>query len=135
MINGLLALIGISIALYAYFSFPLPTETAHHGLDKFGRPLEPENTLLYLFVFPCFQMWLVVMPLWGGWRSTHVSADEQARRDNAVVRMRKLLPWVRPAEPCLELNRSVLIVLVIAQVGILIATIFRAVSAAFGITS
>jgi hypothetical protein len=134
IINGLLALVGISVALHVYLNFPIPTEISHHRLDKFGQPVGPESSLSYLFVFPCFQVWLVIVPLWGGWRATNVNAREQSRRDEVVATTRKLFPWARPADPSANFYRLLLTSLVMVQVGLLIAAIFRAVSAALGST-
>src|SRR6476659_1180126 len=91
IINGLLALFGISVALYVYCEFPIPPTIVHHRLDKFGQPVGPESTLLYLFVFPVFQVWLVIMPLFGGWRATRIGSAEQARRDSVASMVSKLL--------------------------------------------
>jgi hypothetical protein len=125
IINGLLALVGICIALYVAISFPLPAEIPHHQLDKFGLPVGPENTLLYLFVFPCFQMWLVFM----GWWAIRKNVGEKARADKIVAKARKLFPWVRPAEPS---AKSFQFVLVTVQFGLLVVTIGRVVALALG---
>jgi hypothetical protein len=134
IVNGLLALVGIGVALYVYCEFPIPATIAHHRLDKFGQPVGPESALSYLFAFPIFQVWLVVMPLWGGWRATRIDAVEQAQRDEVVGKEGKLVPWAKPMEPSAGFLRSILVGLVMVEVGLLFATIFRAVSAALGST-
>ena len=132
IVNGLLALLGIGVALYVYCEFPIPATITHHRLDRFGEPVGPESALSYLFTFPIFQVWLVVMPLWGGWRATRIDATEQARRDEAVRKARKLFPWARPMELSAGFLRSILVGLVMVEVALLFATIFRAISAANG---
>jgi hypothetical protein len=129
IINGLLALVGISVASYVYFNFPIPTEIVRHGLDKFGRPLEPENAVLHLFVLPIFQVVLAVVPVWGVWRVTHGTAEELAQRE---ARWRDRYP--RPVASSSQPNWLGVIVPVLFQVGMFIATIVRAVSAALGTT-
>ena len=132
--NGVLALLGISVALYVYCNFPIPVEIPHHGFNRYGEPAGPENALIYLFVFPCFQVWLVAIPLWGGWRTAHESADDQAKRDKLVANVRKFLPSVQPATPSANFYCVLLIILVLAEIGLLSATIVRAVAAALGST-
>lgn len=123
-INGLLAVLGIGIALYVYFAFPIPAKIDHHSVDRFGQPSEPENAILYLFVYPCFQVWLVVMPLWGIWRLDHQKSDENARQ---VSRLRAFFPWVTPAPKSAGQHKGVLVALAFAATLMLTATIFRSV--------
>ena len=42
-INGVLAAIGIAIAMYVYFAFNIPAKIDHHSVGRFGQPIEPEN--------------------------------------------------------------------------------------------
>jgi hypothetical protein len=132
IINGLLALAGIAAALYVYCEFPISATIVHHRLDRFGQPVANESALSYLFAFPFFQLWLVVVPLWGGWRAKQTDVAKQVRRDEAVSKIRRLVPWAKPMEPSEGFFRSILICLVFAEVGLLLATIVRAVSAALG---
>ncbi|NEV00999.1 hypothetical protein [Bradyrhizobium uaiense] len=129
IINALLAFVGISVTLYVYLKFPIPSEIIRHGLDKFGKPLEPENAISYLFAFPCFLIWLVVMPLLGGKQAARMTTDE------AVARAREIFPWMRwakPIEPSVPLYQLLCMALVGVQILVLSLTIFRAVSAAIG---
>jgi hypothetical protein len=122
-INGVLAAIGIAIAMYVYFAFNIPAKIDHHAVGRFGQPIEPENALIYLFSFPCFQIWLAIMP-WLGTRRRGQQTSE------ARVRLQALFPWITPAPNSVGLQRSVLMLLVFAEVLILTATVYRAVLAA-----
>lgn len=129
IINALLASVGIGVTLYVYLRFPIPSEIIHHGIDKFGEPLQPESAVSYLFSIPCFLIWLVVMPLWGSKRAISMTSDA------AAVKAREKLPWVRwakPMEPSAPFFQLLCICLVGVQILVLSATIFRAVSAALG---
>ena len=123
-INGLLAVLGIGIALYVYLAFPIPAKIDHHSVDRFGQPIEPENAIVFLFAYPFFQVWLVVMPLLGTWRLDHQTSDEKARQ---VARLRAFFPWVTPAPESVGLYKGVLVALVFAATLMLTATIFRSI--------
>ncbi|NLS69661.1 hypothetical protein E3H11_12190 [Bradyrhizobium brasilense] len=128
IINALLAFVGISVTLYVYLKFPIPSEIIRHGLDRFGKPLEPENAISYLFVCPIFLVWLVLMPLWG-------ARQAMSMTDEAVARGRETFAWVRwakPIEPSVPFYQLLCILVVIFQILVLSTTIFRDVSAALG---
>jgi hypothetical protein len=132
IINGLLAFLGVSIASYVYFSFPIPDTIDYHSLDKFGQPISAESATSYLFSFPVLQVAAFLVPLLSARRGVHPSASEQERADETVARIRAVFPWIRPAEPSTELYQIVFIGLVIIEVLILALTIYRSVLAAMG---
>jgi hypothetical protein len=123
-INGVLAAIGIAIAMYVYFAFNIPAKIDHHSVGRFGQPIEPENALIYLFSFPSFQIWLAIMPWLGTRRREQQTSEAQS------IRLQALFPWITPAPNSVGLHRSVLMLLVFAEALILTATIYRAVLAA-----
>lgn len=129
IVNALIALVGISVTLYVYLKCPIPSEIICHGLDKFGKPLEPENAISYLLVCPLFLGWLVLMPLLGARQATSMTSDE------ALARARETFAWVRwakPIEPSAPFYQVLCILLVSFQILVFSATIFRDVSAALG---
>jgi len=71
IINGLLALLGVSVASYVYFSFPIPDTIEYHSLDKFGQPTSPESALSYLFAYPALQVCAFLMPRVAALRAVH----------------------------------------------------------------
>ena len=123
-VNGVLAAIGIAVAVYVYFAFNVPPKIAHHSVGRFGQPIEPENALSYLFAFPIFQIWLAVMPLLGTRRR------DQQRDEAQSVRLQSLFPWITPAPNSVGLHKIVLMLLVFTEALMLVATVYRAALAA-----
>jgi len=132
IINGLLAFLGVSVASYVYFSFPIPDTVEYHSLDKFGQPISPESATLYFFSLPALQIAAFWVALLLAWRGVDPSASEQRRADETVARIRAVLPWIRPAEPSIELYQIVFSGLVMIEVLFLALTIYRSVLAAMG---
>ncbi len=64
-----------------------------------------------------------------GWWASRKNAGDKARADEIVAKARRLFPWVRPAEPS---AKSLQLVLVMVQFGLLVGTIGRAVALALG---
>ena len=123
--NGVLAAIGIAVAVYVYFAFAVPAKIVHHSVGRFGQPIEPENALIYLFAFPIFQIWLAVMPMLGIRRYDQQKAEAQS------VRLQALFPWITPAPNSVGLQKTVLMLLAFTEALILGVTVYRAALAAF----
>lgn len=132
IINGLLAFLGVSVASYVYFSFPIPDTIEYHSLDKFGQPISPQSAILHLFAVPALQVAAFLVPLLLAWRGVHPSPSDQERADEKVARIRSAFPWIRPAEPSTELYQMVFVGLVIIEALFLALTMYRSVMAAVG---
>ena len=132
IINGLLAFLGVSVASYVYFSFPIPDTIEHHSLDKFGQPIGAESAISYLFSLPTLQVAAFLVPLFLVWRGGQPSPSQRARVDEAIVRIRAVFPSIRPAEPSAEFYQIIFFILVMIGMLFLALTIYRSVLAAVG---
>lgn len=118
-INWLIALAGVGVVVYVYFHYSLPPVIQRPGLNRYGEPFRPETIREYLSVFLVFQIWVAAMPLLGRWvEGSSVGAEMQEG-------LQRIFPRIKPAPTTPELIKTVLAALVVAEVVLFIATIYR----------
>jgi hypothetical protein len=118
IVSELLAMIGVGIAAFVYFHFPIPQNIGRDRLDKFGQVVGPENTILYLFVFPIFQVWIAAMPF---------LAKRHGNPENYNPALMNLFSRLRKTDFSIEFYQLLLVVLLMCQGLLLAVSIYRSI--------